>query len=183
MSRRNRTADPTAYGEPVDPTETQTLELREEELVAVKDLRELGEIELRTVVDEIPGHLELDALREEVVVEHEPIGQMVSERRDPWEDGDDLVVPVYEEQLVVSKRLVLREHLRIRRVRTTERQTFDDILRRERLIVDDQDDTSLVHERYPTDDPTTSPSSADGRETRHQADDGLLGGLVRKVLE
>jgi len=184
MSKHNQRGDRTDSGEPLETTETHTLELREEELVASRDLRELGEIELRAVVDEIPGHLEIDAMREEVVIEHEPMGQLVSERRDPWEDGEELVVPIYEEQLVVSKRLVLREHLRIRRVRTTERQTFDDVLRRERLIVADPDHTGLVHERYSTDDPTNSTSSPEDTERgRDQPDEGLLSGLMRKVLE
>jgi hypothetical protein len=35
-----------------------------------------------------------------------------------------LIVPVYEQQLVVTQRLVLRERLRIRRVGTTESVSF-----------------------------------------------------------
>src|SRR5437868_1628729 len=85
----------------------RTLELREEQLVAHKDLRDLGEIEVHTEVDEIPGRLEVDAYREEVVIEHETVGQVVSERDKPWEEDGVLVIPVYEEQLVVTKRLVL----------------------------------------------------------------------------
>ena len=35
-----------------------TLELREEQLVAHKNLRDLGEIDVRTEIDEVPGCLE-----------------------------------------------------------------------------------------------------------------------------
>jgi len=56
------------------------------------------------------------------LVEHQTVGQVVSERDEPWEEGDVLVIPMYEEQLVVTKRLVLRERIRVRRVGTTERQ-------------------------------------------------------------
>src|SRR5207247_10618278 len=63
---------------------------------------------------------------------------------------------VYEEQLVVTKRLVLREQLRIRRVRTTERQLFEDTLRRERAVVDDPGRTGLVRELHPTAPPGDS---------------------------
>ena len=34
--------------------------------------------------------------------------EAVSERRDPWGEDGVLVVPVYEEQLVVSNRLILK---------------------------------------------------------------------------
>lgn len=160
----------------------RTLELREEQLVARKDLREAGEVRVRTVVEEVPGRLEVEALREEVEIEHVPMGQIVSERQGPWEEDDMLVVPVYEEQLVVVKRLVLKEHLRIRRVSSTERQLFEDTLRRDRLVVEDPSNTHLVHERYPDADGDDTPgdSRPDGDRTHEEG--GLLGQLMRKAL-
>src|SRR5919199_1443088 len=86
----------------------RTIELREEQLVAQKELVDLGEVVIRTTVDEVPGRLEVDAFREEAVVEHIPVGQVVTERKDPWEEDGALVIPLYEEQLVVVKRLYLR---------------------------------------------------------------------------
>jgi len=161
----------------------RTLDLREEQLVAHKDLRELGEIEVRTEVDEVPGRLEVDAYREEVQIEHEPVGMAVSERDDPWEEDGVLVVPVYEEQLVVTRRLVLRERLRIRRVATTERQLFQDTLRRERLVIEDPQQTGLVHERYPTDESAGSHPTEEEPHAGEHTEGGLLEHLVRKVLE
>jgi stress response protein YsnF len=67
---------------------------------------------VRTEVKEIPGRLEVDAYREEIAVEHEPVGQLVSEREKPWEEDGVLIIPIYLEQLVVTKRLVLRERMR-----------------------------------------------------------------------
>jgi len=161
--------------------EQQTLELREEELVAHKELRELGDVLIHTRVEETPGRLEVDAYREEVEIEHEPVGQAVSDRREPWEEDDTLVVPVYEEQLVVSKRLILTERLRIRRIGTTERQLFEETLRRERLVVEDPQATGLVHERYPTED--AADGSAERRAAENDAHSGLLENIVRKALE
>ena len=61
--------------EPIDAPETErTLELRAEELVPHKELREVGAAELRKVVEEVPGRLEVEAQAEEVVVERRPIG-------------------------------------------------------------------------------------------------------------
>jgi uncharacterized protein (TIGR02271 family) len=175
--------------DPADAQPEQTIELREEQLVAHKELRELGEVEVRTEVDDVHGRLEVDAYREEVEIEHEPVGQVVSERGQPWEENGVLIVPVYEEQLVVTKRLVLRERLRIRRVGTTERQLFEDTLRRERLVVDDPQHTGLVHEQYPTGElegermTDQDAAEAQPKETDEQPDAGFLGNLVRKALE
>ncbi len=171
----------------------RTIELREEELVAHKDLREVGEVTIRTELEEFPGRLQVDAYREEVEVEHVPVGQVVNERVPPWEEDGVMVVPVYEEQLVVVKRLLLREHLRIRRVATTESQVFEDTLRRERLVVEDPDQTGLVHERYPTDDELRErypgyqradrPADDRGRDEDESDEPGFLERLGRKVLQ
>jgi uncharacterized protein (TIGR02271 family) len=160
---------------PIEPrADDRTLELREEELLVRREMREVGEAEIRTRVEEVPARLEVEAYAEEVEVEHVPVGEIVSQRRDPYEDGDVLVVPVYEEQLVVTKRLVLREQLRIRRVRTTQRQLFEDTLRREHADIGDPANTGLVHERYPT-------GRAEGEQVGDEADGREEGGLVNLV--
>lgn len=55
--------------------------------------------------------------RDELVVEHVPVGQMVAEGMTPSAryEGDTLVVPVLEEVLVVQKRLLLKEEVRVTR--------------------------------------------------------------------
>ena len=183
MSRRKlnqayRTSPEAAAG----PTESVAdelagnVELREERLVAHKETQELGEIQVHTEVEETPGRLEVDAYREEVTVEHEAVGEGVTERVESWQEPDGaVVIPVYEERLVVVKRLVLRERIRVRRVGTTERQLFEDTLRRERLVIDDPQQTGRVREVYPTaeEEPVAEDEQASG----------FLEGLVRKALE
>ena len=163
----------------------QLLELREEELVAHKELRDVGEVEIRTEIDEVPAQLEVDAFREDVEVEHEPVGQVVTERVEPWEEAGALVVPIYEERLVVTKRLVLRERLRIRRTGSTERQLFQDTLRRERLVIEDPQDTGLVHERHASGDQAQAEPDSEQAQAAEQGEHegGLLEHLVRKALE
>jgi uncharacterized protein (TIGR02271 family) len=170
---RDTTAVPLTDGE-------RKLELREEELIARKELRELGEVRVRKEVEEVPGRLEVDALREEVEVEHVPVGKVVNERVEPWEEDGDLIVPVYEEQVVMVKRLVLREQLRIRRVSSTERQLFEDTLRRERVVVEDPDNTGLIHEQYATDE--LEREQDDGRKPQ-QEEGNFLEHLVRKAFQ
>src|SRR5919199_3877796 len=140
-----------AHQQPIGRTEEdQVIELRQEELVPHTEMQEVGEARIRTWIQEVPARLEVDAYTEEVEVEHVPVGQVVSERKPPWQEDDVLIVPIYEEQLVVSKRLVLREQVRVRRVGTQRRELFEDTLRRERLEVEDPEHTGLVHEHHPT---------------------------------
>ena len=152
----------------VEQPDDRTLELREEELVVRREMQDVGTAHIRTRVEEVPARLEVEAKAEEVEVEHEPVGKVVSERVEPYQDGDTLVVPIYEEQLVVTRRLVLREQLRIRRITTTQRQLFEDTLKRERFEVEDPDRTGMVHERFPTSEPETRPpeGSLDDRVRR-----------------
>ena len=165
-----------------DDDDERTLELREEQLVAKKEQRTIGEIVVRTEIDEVPAQLEVEAVREEVIVEHEPVGEAVSERQQPWEQDGVLIVPVYEEQLVVTKRLVLRERIHVRSVSTRARQLFQDTVKRDRLVVEDPQHTGSVREQYPTD---TRPENADAkREPADERDEGnVLTRLVSKALE
>jgi uncharacterized protein (TIGR02271 family) len=172
----NMTGDQRSRVDEPGPGEERVVELREEQLVANKELRDLGEVVVRTQTDTVPARLEVDAMREEVEVVHEPVGETVSERREPWEEDGVLVMPVYEEQLVVTRRLVLRERLRVRRIRTTERQLFEDTVRRERLVIEDPQQTGRVHEIYPTDE--TNQDAAD-----QDADGNFLTRLFTKALE
>ncbi len=175
-------ADPQLAGQVDLPGQDErTLELREEQLVAQKEMRQVGEVAIRTQVEEVPGRLEVDVQREEVEVEHVPMNQVVQEREAPWEENGTLVVPVYEEQLVVVKRLVLREQLRVRRVGTTERRLYEDVLRRERVVIDDPTHSGLVHERYPTANVANEGQEAPASGQR-QDEGNLLGNLARKVL-
>jgi uncharacterized protein (TIGR02271 family) len=159
-----------------DPAE-QTLRLREEELVARKRMEEVGRVEIRTEVEEFPGRLEIDRLHEELDIEHVPLGQTVTERRPPWEEDGVLVVPVYEEQLVVTKRLVLKEQLRVRRIQTVERQLVEDVLRRERAVVQDPTGHDLVHERYATEVGAPEPADGEAREGENR-----LADLVKRAF-
>ena len=115
-----------------------------------------------------------------------PVGQVVKERVPPWEEDNVLVVPVYEEQLVVVKRLLLREHLRIRRVPAMESQLFEDTVRRERVTIEYPEDTGLVREQFPTVE-EGSRRSADGpggeEEAAEREEGGVLEKLGRKLIE
>jgi uncharacterized protein (TIGR02271 family) len=154
--------------------EKRVVELREEQLVAHKELRDRGEIVIRTEVETVPAQLEVEALRQEVEVEHEPVGRVVTEREDVHHEEGVLIVPVYEEELVVTKRLILRERLHVRRVERSDKRLIQDDVQRERVVVEDPQHTGMVHEvGRPAEDDDAEPP----------ADNGLITRLVTKALE
>lgn len=161
----------------------QLIELREEQLVVHKELQERGEIVVRKTIDEAPGRIEADAVSEEIEIQHEPAGEAVSTRREPWEEDGALVVPVYEEQLVLVKRLVLKERIRIRRIGVTERRVFEDTLRRERLIIEDPRATGMVREVHPTPEGRSDERPDSDRDGPDREQPNLLESISRKVLE
>jgi stress response protein YsnF len=84
---------------------------------------------------------------EELSIERVRIGLVVDDVPAVREEGDTLIVPVLEEQLVVTTRLVLTEEVRIRRAATTKpvRQTVR--LRRERVSAEHLPPTKLQQEQ------------------------------------
>ena len=132
----------------VEGSGAERLELREEAIVPHTEMREAGQVRLRKEVEAVPREIEVQAAREQVAVEHVPVGEVVPERRAPWREGDVLVVPVYEEQVEVVKRLVLREQLRIRLETTTEAHHFPETVLRERVVIEDSTGKGFVREYY-----------------------------------
>ena len=78
--------------------------------------------------------LEEDLAHEHVVVERVPIGRTVDTMPAPREEGDTIILPVVEEVLVVERRLVLKEEVRLRRVRSIRRHA-ETVTVREQIAV------------------------------------------------
>lgn len=99
----------------------------EEQLRIGKRKRETGRVRIRKHTEERTELVEEPLLREDVELERVPVNRPVDEPPEMREEGDTLIIPVLREELVVSKRLVLVEELRITRQRTqhTERQEVD----------------------------------------------------------
>lgn len=76
--------------------------------------------------------------RDELVIEHVPVGRMVAESETPQMryEGDTLVLPVLEEVLVVQKQLRLKEEVRVTRRRHQVRQPQSVLLRSEQVTVE-----------------------------------------------
>jgi len=160
-----------------------TVQLQEEQLVARKRLEETGRVRIRKDVEEVPRRLEVDAYYEDVQIDHVPVGRIVTEQESPREEDGTYIVPIYEEQLVVVKRLLLKEEIHIRRQGATERRLFEDTVRRERLVIEDPGDTGRVREHYATERPEGEVVAGDTAPAEAEADHpDFLEKLGRKVL-
>src|SRR5512133_1874119 len=80
--------------------------------------------------------VEEPTLREDVEIERVPINRQVDGPIPARHEGDVLVVPLLEEVLVVEKRLMLREELRITRHRTQVSDQRRETLRAEEVSVE-----------------------------------------------
>lgn len=74
-----------------------------------------GGVRLRKTVEEREELVQQPLRREELAVEHVPLNRVVTEAPQIRYEGETLVVPVLEEVLVVQKKLLLREEVRITR--------------------------------------------------------------------
>jgi uncharacterized protein (TIGR02271 family) len=97
---------------------------------------ETGRVRIRKIVREWEELVDPSLLCEEVEIQRVPVNRVVAGPTPVRSEGDTLIIPLFEEVLVVEKRLLLKEelHLTTRRVEThTPRRVT---LRREEAIVE-----------------------------------------------
>jgi uncharacterized protein (TIGR02271 family) len=112
------------------------VELAQEQLEISKREVERSRIVIRTRVEERDEVAELELQQEEVTVERIPRGVPVDAKPAIREEDGVLIVPIVEEQLVVTTRLILKEELRISRRTRTELVRQPVRLRAERAEVE-----------------------------------------------
>ncbi|HEX2540860.1 MAG TPA: YsnF/AvaK domain-containing protein [Caldimonas sp.] len=125
----------------------ERLPLMEEVLSVGKRSVETGRVRVSTKVEERLAEVAQDLVRENVEVEYVDIGREIEVAPEVRIEGETIVIPLIEEVLVVEKRLILRQELRVRRRTHSERVEEAVPLRRttavvERLDGDEQDNTS-----------------------------------------
>jgi uncharacterized protein (TIGR02271 family) len=123
-----------------DPTEVSyedevRVQRTEEELRVGTRERKAGSIRVRKRVRTDRERIEVPTRHEEVSVERVPVEGEATEA----EIGDDeIVVPVTEEEVVVHKRPVLKEEVRIRKDVVEQREVVEEDVRREEVEVEDE---------------------------------------------
>ncbi|TFW35364.1 YsnF/AvaK domain-containing protein [Massilia horti] len=132
-------------GTPGDPgdTRTATVPVVEEQLsVGTRTVETGGGVRIHKTVSEHPAAFDQSVSRDEVVVRHVPVDRLVAPGEAPVTryEGETLVVPVLEEELVVERRVRIKEELHITRVRHPERRQGTVILRSEQVSVERLDE-------------------------------------------
>jgi uncharacterized protein (TIGR02271 family) len=120
---------------PRDQAGDTVIPLLAEEAEVSKQLVETGRVRIARVTHEREQLIDELLARETVEIERSPIGRQIDAMPAVREDGDTIVVPIVEEVLVVERRLFLKEELRIRRVRSTERHQETVTLRHQEAVV------------------------------------------------
>ena len=121
-------------GETTDKDELR-VQRTEEELRVGTHEREIGAITVRKHVRTEQESLSVPTRREEVTVNRVPVESETSEA----EIGEeDIRIPVTEEEVVVEKRPVVKEEIRIRKDVVEETEVVEEDLRREEVEIDDE---------------------------------------------
>jgi uncharacterized protein (TIGR02271 family) len=106
----------------------------EEELVAGTREREAGSVNVRKRVRTDREQIEVPTKHEEVSVERVPVEGEATEAQI---GEDEVSVPVTEEEVVVDKRAVAKEEIRVRKDVVHEQQIVEEDVRREEVDIED----------------------------------------------
>jgi len=111
----------------------EVVPIAEEKIRVEKRARETGRIRISKHVAEHIEHIDEPLLREEVDVERVPVNRVLEEPVGIRHEGEVMIIPVLEEQLVVRKQLVLKEELHVKRRTSTHHEPQDISLRKETI--------------------------------------------------
>jgi len=141
------------------PRDVATLPLFAEELSVAKETRETGRVRISTHTHEREALIDEDLARERVEIETVPIGRRIDAAPEVRQEGGTTIIPVVAERLVVERQVVLKEEIRVRRVRTTERHQEKVALRHQEAVIT----------RYRQDAITPDATVTDSDETKIEA--------------
>jgi uncharacterized protein (TIGR02271 family) len=118
--------------------DTERMELREEQLRARTDTVETGEVRLGKDVVEEQRTIEVPRTREEVTIERNPVeGRPAA--TGPVGSGQEIRVPVHEEQVSVDKETVVREEVQLRKDQVQDTERVNETVRREEPRIERSD--------------------------------------------
>jgi uncharacterized protein (TIGR02271 family) len=116
--------------------DADTLQLWQEEVSFDRERVETGRVRVRTVTREHEEMVDVPLTREHVEVERVPIGREIETMPASRQEGDITIVPVVEEIVVTRRKLILKEEVHLRLVRTTEQHRESVILRRHEAVIE-----------------------------------------------
>lgn len=132
---------PKEQGQTPDKTVEETKDkdlvvpLHAEEVSVAKKRVVTGQVKIGTVTRENEQLVEELLEHEHVEIERIAIGKQVDKVPAVREEGDTLIIPILEEIVVVERRLLLKEEVRIRRTR--EKQPYQErvVIRKQEAVI------------------------------------------------
>jgi len=107
----------------------------EEEVKVGKRVVESGRVQITKHIEQREQIVDEPLLRDEVEIKRVPINRPIDRVIEPRQVGDELIIPVMEEVLVVRKQLILKEELHVRRTQKQTRRPQRVTLRAERAEI------------------------------------------------
>lgn len=109
--------------------------LAAEEIAVAKQVVETSRVQVARVTHEREQLIDETLARETAEISRTALGQYVESMPPIREENGVIIIPIVEELLVVERRLFLKEEVRIRRVRTTERHQESVTVRYQEAVV------------------------------------------------
>ena len=129
------TSDRDDTEESLRDTEKSVIPLFAEEISLSKRTLTTGSVRVYVVTRQHEELVDEPLAREHVEIERIAVGRQIDAVPGVREEGDTTIIPVVEEVLVVERRLVLKEEIRLRRVRGIERHQERITLRKQEAVV------------------------------------------------
>jgi uncharacterized protein (TIGR02271 family) len=118
------------------PAETTTIPVIEETPVIRKRKVDTEQVRIRKSVQETPKVIEESLAREEIRIERKSVNELRQEPAQPRTEGNVYIIPVQEEILVVEKKILVREEIRIEKVHVQHNEKVTVNLRSEEVTID-----------------------------------------------
>ena len=141
-NRTDTTMGAAAMDTPRRTGEGSTIELREEELTARKNMREAGGVEVRKEVVEEHRTMEVPVTREEAVIERRPVNREVTDANFRPE-REEVRVQLREEEVTAETRPMVTEEIHVGKRMVQDNETVSGTVRREEAVIDREGDTRM----------------------------------------
>jgi uncharacterized protein (TIGR02271 family) len=107
----------------------------EEKVTVQKRVIEKGRVQIHKTIHEHTEVVDQPLHVEQVEIERVAINRVIDKPVSIRHEGDTTIIPLLEEVLVIEKRLVLREEVHIKKLRTTVHDPQEVLLREERVEI------------------------------------------------
>jgi uncharacterized protein (TIGR02271 family) len=126
---------PDKTGEETKDKDQVVVPLHAEELSVAKRRVVTGQVKVGTVTRESEHLIEELLEHEHVEIERIAIGKQVDKAPPVREEGDTLIIPILEEIVIVERRLLLKEEVRVRRIRKKQPYQERMVIRKQEAVI------------------------------------------------